>query len=943
MPFLALPHEIIASILSYLPPEDLLSSQLTSRYLNTAILNSVSIQYDRALTVACANDSPLSQRSTAAKLESLKRVEDAWNSMQTDFTLGMEVPLKESGVYDLTGGVYLLSTADRMGLGYTKLPSKKGEETKWEMMQVGKWIVDVGLCVYEHDLVAIVTSTIRATPAGEPNTYDISIELLELSTKLPHPLARNPSIYVMNSLWERPAVGIEIVGKHLVLVLSFNTREHPEDRVFIFEWQTGTTIASFEARCHTYSSVIFLDEEHFLLPSTHTITLDIFRVPSAPILTKLEPILVLALPTLVQGRILGYMSCRAEPNPIGKDSYPNMRARCSSGPNTTSDSSTSTSNIDTKAASPINLAPERDFLLNSRTALCLFELRIHVLMFHLVPGNGLQMGFPFRFSFTFVAPRKAFLDLIDTHVTRAPEATASEAIPSPPPPTERTHRGGPPSGETIFSFFDDVDRAHERPPMPQHSGASNAHPPHIPKIAYDAWGPPCTRWFGSNEYDVSPRWITTSAGGRCVRMPIPRRPGQVPNEAREDEKARYYVYDFNEGRTRAAWTWKMKKEAEEKERAVTEGRGDSKGKGLDQGGGGHGDDVDGDGDSPRPDKGKQKAADSGSSDPARRTAAAYVPRPRPRRSSLFGFPGLVVSDDEDGHGDEGGVDIDDDGADNQGDADEWKADGRDWKVVFEYEDGTREETTMPGPGRARAAARADEGSQGTDAGPSASASAGGNVALHTSVVEEELEHEEDNMPGLEDVEGEEEWEHDRTMDSFLDYEAAMEAAWDHALHGDGDGDSESGGEDDDEEDDGHGIDFGGGAIGEEHDEDDEHDHHEDNPHPLHQFLPGGDFDGDHIALGPIIDDGEFEDSTREEWSLDPLPRDADALILGDEAILDCPEVFLDPVRHALPCVVRGSRTRHDWQGVLLDEERVIGIMADPMTRHVQNLEVHHFG
>jgi hypothetical protein len=152
-----LPPEIVHAILSRLSPSDLLSCQLTSKYLNTTILNSVGILYNRALTLASATDSPFSTRPTAERLRSLNAIENAWENMRTDFVLKSEVPLRESGVYDLTGGVYLLSTSDRTGLGYMRLPSKEGEKWSWEMIEVGKLVVDVGLCVYEHDLMAVIT------------------------------------------------------------------------------------------------------------------------------------------------------------------------------------------------------------------------------------------------------------------------------------------------------------------------------------------------------------------------------------------------------------------------------------------------------------------------------------------------------------------------------------------------------------------------------------------------------------------------------------------------------------------------------------------------------------------------------------------------------------------------------------------------------------------
>ncbi len=121
-----------------------------------------------------------------------------------------------------------------------------------------------------------------------------------------------------------------------------------------------------------------------------------------------------------------------------------------------------------------DLAPHRGFLLKSSTALCMFELRVHVLEFNIVPGGGLHMGFPFRHSFSFVAQRQSLLNLVVAHAKIIDEPAA--CTPTPSSAQART-------------------------------------------LAYDEWGPSCTAWFGSNEHDASPQWITTSAGRRCVRMP----------------------------------------------------------------------------------------------------------------------------------------------------------------------------------------------------------------------------------------------------------------------------------------------------------------------------------------------------------------------------------------------------------------------------------------
>ena len=71
-------------------------------------------------------------------------------------------------------------------------------------------------------------------------SYDIELVLFEFSTCKPHPQAQKHVIHVMNTPWEKPAIGIEIVGDNLVLVLyHYRHNAKPEDRVFIFEWKTA--------------------------------------------------------------------------------------------------------------------------------------------------------------------------------------------------------------------------------------------------------------------------------------------------------------------------------------------------------------------------------------------------------------------------------------------------------------------------------------------------------------------------------------------------------------------------------------------------------------------------------------------------------------------------------------------------------------------------------
>lgn len=77
-------------------------------------------------------------------------------------------------------------------------------------------------------------------PPTLPNSHDIHLCLYQVSTGKPHLEAERPIIPVMNTRWERPAVGIEIVGEILVLILAYHDNQYkPDDQVFVYEWKTG--------------------------------------------------------------------------------------------------------------------------------------------------------------------------------------------------------------------------------------------------------------------------------------------------------------------------------------------------------------------------------------------------------------------------------------------------------------------------------------------------------------------------------------------------------------------------------------------------------------------------------------------------------------------------------------------------------------------------------
>jgi len=88
----------------------------------------------------------------------LKSSEDAWHFLRPYFTVSIPVTHDQSGVYDLTSGVYLLSNSTRAALHYLKLPSKTRDETDGEVLGSDESMIDIVLSIFEHDLfVNVVT------------------------------------------------------------------------------------------------------------------------------------------------------------------------------------------------------------------------------------------------------------------------------------------------------------------------------------------------------------------------------------------------------------------------------------------------------------------------------------------------------------------------------------------------------------------------------------------------------------------------------------------------------------------------------------------------------------------------------------------------------------------------------------------------------------------
>ena len=156
--FLDLPFEIIHTIISLLPPIQLSTCQLVNKHLNAIISDSLSLQYTIALALAMADDHPCSMVPLSQKLENIRSSEAAWASLQPKFIASLPVRHRTSGIYDLSAGTYLMGDVDRMTLQYLRLPTRADDPLDWRRITVDKTIIDMGFCVFEHDLIAIITT-----------------------------------------------------------------------------------------------------------------------------------------------------------------------------------------------------------------------------------------------------------------------------------------------------------------------------------------------------------------------------------------------------------------------------------------------------------------------------------------------------------------------------------------------------------------------------------------------------------------------------------------------------------------------------------------------------------------------------------------------------------------------------------------------------------------
>jgi F-box domain len=174
---LDLPEELLIHILSYFPFYSLLSYRSISQAFNTLISHSKRLQYSIALETHRVVHNPNCSLSLAERLRLLEAREEAWRSFNLQFMQRIDVPYHSSWVHDINGGIFLLGdTVDRQKVtasDSTQIWGTKavgclalqtlgfytvGHTNTWKSFDPGRDVLNAGLAIEEHDLVALVTT-----------------------------------------------------------------------------------------------------------------------------------------------------------------------------------------------------------------------------------------------------------------------------------------------------------------------------------------------------------------------------------------------------------------------------------------------------------------------------------------------------------------------------------------------------------------------------------------------------------------------------------------------------------------------------------------------------------------------------------------------------------------------------------------------------------------
>lgn len=170
MSLLDLPDELLVQIASYLAFHELVFLQQICSRWKEVVRSNATLQYAIELRVAGMIDNPASRLVLGERLRILQAKEKAWRALDMSDRRSLTLSHRPSGIYDLTGGTLLLGERHN-GEGHAGTDAvhtmhlhaassddgARSNGPSWTNIDLGKPVIDVGLAIQEHDLIAIVT------------------------------------------------------------------------------------------------------------------------------------------------------------------------------------------------------------------------------------------------------------------------------------------------------------------------------------------------------------------------------------------------------------------------------------------------------------------------------------------------------------------------------------------------------------------------------------------------------------------------------------------------------------------------------------------------------------------------------------------------------------------------------------------------------------------
>ncbi|KAI0746564.1 hypothetical protein C8Q80DRAFT_1121358 [Daedaleopsis nitida] len=502
-----LPDELLAQIASFLSPGALVHLQQVSTRFHDIVQSNVALQYALELHVAGMVDNPASRLVPAERLRILRQKEESWRTIDLSDRRLLSLQHNPSGIYDLTGGVLLLgerrNTGSHTGTDsvhtvhlHSAFSNAGGDSRRlslWRTIDLGQQVIDVGLAIQEHDLIAIVTYSYINSVQLQAS---INIHLIKHSTGQPHPAAAKPVIHFDNIhyLPGHCSIMLEVAGDTLCFLLNNYfpfVNGHPVT-LAIYNWKTGHLVVG-QKRLYPdptmFNSFILLSPDAVALPIIPTNSLEICHFatelaappppphvgegPPPPLdIPLLKTTCILELPSVEPDALLLRMTCRCEPNPRGP------------------------------LASATYADPQVPFTSDPLKALMILHMHFRL------PQNTSRL-------YTLIINRislLAFLNGTLKFYRRERESRVTDGHPIAQGVLESTTSSG------------------EAGPSPTQSAQDEEVEPLI-ALPWKDWGPSTSRLF----QDELPgtRWITTTCGQRLVRV------------RSHNGRMRLHVFDFN--------------------------------------------------------------------------------------------------------------------------------------------------------------------------------------------------------------------------------------------------------------------------------------------------------------------------------------------------------------------------------------------------------------